>query len=181
MKLIKLNCSACGAPISIPEDIDRLTCANCGTFLVLERGEGYYALKAAEQISEAIHETGRGTQDAIRQGAQDTRKELQRLQLNQALGNANSALNATQAEQRALRRGQITPAIALQLQTLNYQQWNQWEAVRKIQKELDVLEGGPIEQNMTALKNQIKMLDYSLTILNSCTKSSQVQKSKETL
>ncbi len=105
MKLIKLNCSACGAPISIPEDIDRLTCSNCGTFLVLERGEGYYALKAAEQISTAIHETGRGTQDAIREGAQETRKELQRMQLTQAYNAANSALNATMAEMRSLTRG----------------------------------------------------------------------------
>ena len=77
MKIIKLNCSACGAPhLHIPEDIDRLTCANCGTFLALERGEGYYALKAADQISEAIHETGRGTQDAIRQSTQETRNEF---------------------------------------------------------------------------------------------------------
>lgn len=177
MKLIKLNCSACGAPISIPEDIDRLTCANCGTFLALERGEGYFALKAAEQISEAIHETGRGTQDAIRQGAQDTRKELQRLQLNQALGNANSALNATQAEQRALRRGQITPAAALQLQVLNYQQWSQWEKVRKLQKDLDILDSGPIEQNVIALKNQMKMLESSVQILRTCKNSPSIQQS----
>ena len=70
MKLIKLNCSACGAPISIPDNLEKLTCANCGTFLVVEHGEGYYALQAADQISDAIHESGRGTQDAIKQGAE---------------------------------------------------------------------------------------------------------------
>ena len=26
MKLIKLNCAACGAPISIPENLEQLTC-----------------------------------------------------------------------------------------------------------------------------------------------------------
>lgn len=175
MKLIKLNCSACGAPISIPENLENLTCANCGTYLAVEHGEGYYALKAADQISNAIHESGRGTQDAIKQGAEETRKELKRLQLNQAYGTAQSALNATMAEQRTLARGTMTPAAARQLQALNFQEWTQWEDVRRIQMQLDVLEGGPIEQNDLALKSQIDMLDHSILILRTCQTSPKNQ------
>jgi transcription elongation factor Elf1 len=70
MKLIKLNCAACGAPISIPDNLEQLSCSNCGTHLMVEHGQGYYALKSAEQISDAINQSGRGTQDAIREGAQ---------------------------------------------------------------------------------------------------------------
>ena len=168
MKIIKLNCSACGAPISIPEDIDRLTCANCGTFLALERGEGYYALKAADQISEAIHETGRGTQDAIRQSTQETRNELQRMQFTQAYNAANSALNATMAEIRSLTRGNMTPAALQQLDALYFQEWSQWEDIRRAQMQLDILECGPIEQNDLALTNQKDMIDHSILILRTC-------------
>ena len=168
MKIIKLNCSACGAPISIPEDIDRLTCANCGTFLALERGEGYYALKAADQISEAIHETGRGTQDAIRQSTQETRNELQRMQFTQAYNAANSALNATMAEIRSLTRGEMTPAALQQLDALYFQEWSQWEDIRRAQMQLDILECGPIEQNDLALTNQKDMIDHSILILRTC-------------
>jgi len=168
MKLIKLNCSACGAPISIPDNLENLTCANCGTFLVVEQGEGYYALKAADQISNAIHETGRGTQDVIQQTAEETRKELQRLQLNQAYNAADSALHATMAEQRSLTRGQMTPAAIQQLEALNFQEWTQWEDIRRIQMQMDVIQCGPLEQNDLALTNQLDMIDHSILIMRTC-------------
>lgn len=168
MKLIKLNCSACGAPISIPDNLENLTCANCGTFLVVEHGDGYYALKAADQISNAIHESGRGTQDVIQQTAQETRMELQRLQLNQAYNAADSALHATMAEQRSLTRGEMTPAAIQQLEALNFQEWTQWEDIRRIQMQMDVLQCGPIEQNDLALTNQMNMVDHAILILRTC-------------
>jgi hypothetical protein len=175
MKLIKLNCVACGAPISIPENIDHLTCSNCGTHLVLERGEGYYALQAAEQISDAIHQSGRGTQDAVRESAELTNKELKRLQLTQAYGNAHNALNATMSEQRSLARGQMTPAAVQQMNALNFQEWTQWEDIRRVQMQMDVLDGGPIEGNDFGLKNQIDMLDHSILIMRTCPPSPENQ------
>jgi len=54
MKVIQLNCPTCGASISIPETVTQFNCASCGSRLTLEHGEGYYALKAAEKISDAI-------------------------------------------------------------------------------------------------------------------------------
>jgi len=181
MKLIKLNCAACGAPISIPDNLEQLSCSNCGTHLMVEHGQGYYALKSAEQISDAINQSGRGTQDAIREGAQLTQKELKRLQLTQAYGNANTVLNATMAEQRTLARGQMTPATVKQLHVLNFQEWTQWEDVRRIQMQLDVLDGGPIETNTLGLTTQIDMLDHSILVMRSCPPSRENQKILQTL
>jgi DNA-directed RNA polymerase subunit RPC12/RpoP len=175
MKLIKLNCAACGAPISMPENLDHLTCSNCGTHLVLERGEGYFALQAADQISDAIHQSGRGTQDAIREGAELTNKELKRLQLTQAYGNAQNALNATMSEQRALTRGQMTPAAVAQMNALNFQEWTQWEDIRRVQMQMDTLDGGPIEQCDFCLQSQIDMLAHSILIMKTCPPSPENQ------
>jgi len=81
MEIKKLNCTACGAPISVPDDMDYINCAACGSFLAIQRGEGYVALKVAEKISRVIEDSGRGTQEVIRQGSQDTQVELRRMQL----------------------------------------------------------------------------------------------------
>ncbi|MBG0785577.1 MAG: zinc ribbon domain-containing protein [Anaerolineaceae bacterium] len=175
MKLIKLNCSACGAPISIPDNLEQLTCSNCGTFLMVEHGEGYYALKAVEQLSEAIQQSSKGTQDAIREGAQVTQIELKRLQLSQSLSSANSALNATQSEQRILTRSQMTPAAVKQLQELKLQEYAQREEIRRIQKQIDLLEDPSIEVNPKALINQINLLDRSMVALKGCPQSSKNQ------
>ncbi len=181
MKVIKLNCTACGAPINIPENVDQLNCANCGTHLFLERGEGYYALKAADQITSAIKQSGQGTQDAIREGAQVTAKELKRLQLTQSLGNANNALNATMAEQRTLTRGQMTPRTLKQRHALNFQEWTQYEEVRQIQMQIDVLNGGPIEENELGLKRQITMLEHAIRVLKTCPPSPKNDRSLQNL
>ena len=175
MKVIKLNCTACGAPITIPETLEKLTCANCGTHLMLEHGEGYYALKAVEQLSDAIQQSGKGTQDAIREGAQVTQIELKRLQLSQTLSSATSGLNATQMEQRALTRSQMTPAAMKQHQDLKLQEYTQREEIRRIQKQMDLLEGGEIETSPRALMNQINMLDRSITALRGCPNNSRNQ------
>ena len=173
MKLIKLNCTACGAPISIPDNLEQLTCSNCGTFLMVEHGEGYYALKAVEQISEAIQQSGKGTQDAIREGAQVTQIELKRLQLSQTLSGLTTALNATQSEQRTLTRSQMTPAAQRQLQELKAQEYSQREEMRRIQKQSDLLEGGALEVNYQALTNQIHMLERSIAALQGCPQTVQ--------
>ena len=49
MQIVKLNCTACGAPISITEDIDILFCTSCGSKLAVERGDGYITLKLVEK------------------------------------------------------------------------------------------------------------------------------------
>jgi len=34
MEVKKLNCEACGAPIAVPDDVDHINCASCGSYLV---------------------------------------------------------------------------------------------------------------------------------------------------
>ncbi len=157
MKLIKLNCSACGAAISIPDDVDRLTCSACGTFLMLERGEGYYALKAVEQIANVIQESGKSTQDAIRDSAAITRKEFQRLQISQNLNTINSQLHDNQAEQRNLSRSGITtPQMLYSHQQLLLEELNLHDQKRKALIELETLDGVPLEKNMPLLEKLLE-------------------------
>jgi transcription elongation factor Elf1 len=60
MPMIKVNCAACGAPISIPpaSDLEFITCSSCGTSLQVEHGEGYISLKIAEKIAQSIEASG---------------------------------------------------------------------------------------------------------------------------
>lgn len=88
MKIIKLNCTACGAPISIPEQISQLTCSNCGSQLHVERGEGYYALEVAAKITEAI-----------RQSSDASVKEMRRSQIIQSMNHAEDKLAKSRQEQ----------------------------------------------------------------------------------
>lgn len=54
MTVQKVACASCGASISVPSDIDLLTCAYCGSHLIIRKGEGYIASKLAEQASSAF-------------------------------------------------------------------------------------------------------------------------------
>jgi len=58
MVVQKVACASCGAAISVPQDIDLLTCAYCGSHLMVRRGEGYIASKLAEQVTTAVREVG---------------------------------------------------------------------------------------------------------------------------
>ena len=85
MDIATVNCSSCGAPIKIPADLDHFNCAYCGAALVVQRGEGYVALKLAEQVGKTIQEVGQKTLSTIREGAQVTHVELKRLQIGQEI------------------------------------------------------------------------------------------------
>ncbi len=71
MMVQKVACAACGASISVPHDIDRLTCLYCGSNLLIRRGEGYIASKVAEQATSAVRHGGAAIRPAERreQGA----------------------------------------------------------------------------------------------------------------
>ena len=108
IKVQKMACASCGAPLSIPNDVEYLYCAYCGASLVVERGEGYAIMKVAEEVSKTIYETGIGTQEAIREGTGATRAELKRLQLSQELSNSQMQLSNIHAEIRSIERGKKT-------------------------------------------------------------------------
>lgn len=65
MKITKVNCPACGAPISIPEDLDSINCSYCGIFFGREGDEGSIMHKVAEKLTREIEDSGKGTQEAI--------------------------------------------------------------------------------------------------------------------
>ena len=132
MKITKLNCTACGAPISIPEDIDQIVCTACGTSLGIERGEGYVALKIADKLARAIESSGSQTQDAIRESTQVTRDELQKLQLVQELSAAQMQLNGIQSEIRALEHGAKNLKLAAQKLNLRKNEYQLMERIRTI-------------------------------------------------
>jgi hypothetical protein len=165
VKLIKLNCTACGAPISIPDDIDQLNCAVCGSLLYLERGEGYYSLKVAEKIADAIQQSGRSTEDAIRETAEMTQKELRRMQISQNLRAVEGKITATQNEQKMLANQPMNPVRLATMDNLYFQEWCHCEEYRNLQMQLDVLDGPVLEKNELALETQINFIDHSLMVM----------------
>ncbi|MCJ7694409.1 MAG: hypothetical protein MUO40_03200 [Anaerolineaceae bacterium] len=171
MKLIKLNCTACGAPISIPEDIEQLNCAVCGSMLYLERGEGYYSLKVAAKLADAIQSSSKSTEDAIRQTAEMTQRELRRMQLNQSLQNAETKMRAATAQQMAYNEQPLTPQRMPIFHNMIFDEWLHWEECRRLQMQLDVLDGLPIENNELALETQIDFINHSLLIMRQLPKT----------
>lgn len=102
MDIVKVSCKSCGAPIQIPSDVDSFSCAHCGTALVVQRGEGYIALKIAEHITRSIEDTATKTQGVIHTGTQVTQYELKRLQITQEIATLTTSLGNIQAQLRYL-------------------------------------------------------------------------------
>lgn len=136
MKVSKLNCTACGSPISIPEDVNQIVCTSCGTSLGIERGEGYVALKIADKLASAINSSGSQTQDAIRENTLVTRGELQKLQLSHELSSTQMQLNSIQAEIRTVEREMASPRSMAQLLTLRQDEYQVMERIRRMKLQI---------------------------------------------
>ncbi len=132
MNIVSVNCSSCGAPIQVPPDIDQLTCSHCGTTLIVQRGEGYIALKVAEHISKAISEFGQQTREAISEGANLTQVELKRLQIIQDLSTTQMQLSSVQAEIRTLERQKENQTIKKQLKQLYSDETNLTQRIKSL-------------------------------------------------
>ena len=161
MKVVKLNCPTCGAPISIPETVAQFNCASCGSLLTLEHGEGYYALKAAEKIS-----------DAIRSSSNDQVKEMRRTQLVQSRELAEANLMEKRKEYAETATKPWTQYTSSILEQLIFQEWSIAEDYRRCERELDTLDEPEFEKNDLALENQINWIDHSIMILSQLTKES---------
>lgn len=173
MELKKTNCTECGSPIAISDDVQYINCAACGTFYTVERGEGYVSLKAVEKLTKAIQDTGIGTQDVIRENTQVTRTELQRLQATQEISMAEMKLGNLQAEIRGLERAEKSPKTQKQLSNLRGIEFYTLEDLYR--KRLNVATLGPqdiksrlqtAEDHFNWLNSQRNLLpqtDYSTT------------------
>lgn len=118
MNIEKVSCTACGAPLSISPDIENIKCEFCGSTFQIQRNEREVSLKIAEEVSQSIQEVGTRTQTSIEEQAQQTRSELQRLQLQQELSSLQIQLSGTQSEIRELNRAKKTRKIKGQLKEL---------------------------------------------------------------
>lgn len=145
MNIVKLNCAACGAPISIPEDVQQITCTSCGSSLLVDRGQGYVALKVAEKLAKAIENSGTQTQEVIRENTQVTRTELQRLQLSQEIATAEMQLNGIQSEIRTLERESKNPTAVRQLIDLHENEYAVMERLHTLK--LQIAEPSPDDLN----------------------------------
>jgi len=159
MELKKTNCTECGSPIAISDDVQYINCTACGSFFAVERGEGYIGLKAVEKLTKAIQDTGIGTQDVIREGTQVTRAELQRLQVTQGIAMAEMKLGNLQAEIRGLEREQPTPKSLQQIRSLYGIEYNSLEELRRMHLNAAAL--GPQDLN-----SRIKNAEFNLNWLN---------------
>lgn len=136
MEILKLNCASCGSPIQIHNDTEFVTCPSCSTQMVVDRGEDFLSLKIAEQVSQAINQSGTGTQSAIRDGTQTTQSEIKRLQITQDLSMLNLQLSSIQSEIRALQREKQSKTQRLQLNELLNQEGNLKQRIAFLQNAL---------------------------------------------
>ena len=167
MPLIKVNCAACGAPISIPPetDLEFITCSSCGTALQVEHGEGYISLKIAEKIAQSIEESGHATRKVIEENSQLQRHELQRIQLAQELTAAELRLTNIQAEIRMLNRAAGTPTIYAQLVNLYRNEYQVMEHIRSLKTQMTDLACDPIPARLEALKWELGWIPLEVAAL----------------
>ena len=168
METKSLNCSSCGAPISIPNDIDYLNCSSCGTYLSVQRGEGYVALKMVEQVTEKIEQVGQSTETAIRDGTTVTQAELQRLQVTQEIAMMEMQLSNLRSEIRGVQRVGSSKEATQQLYELHFQEYEILERLRQLYYRRDSLGSKNPKTDPQLIKSQISSYEAQVTALNGC-------------
>lgn len=154
MNVTKLNCSACGAPINVPEDVSSINCPSCGTALGIERGDGFIALRIAEKITKAFSEN-----------AQVTRAELQRIQLSSDLNTLQMQLSNILSEIRMVERGPQNYTSKFQLFTLHTQELNYRERIRLLNHQLFAPPPDDISGNMSFIQGEIDAVNSEILVL----------------
>lgn len=166
MKVVKLNCSACGAPISIPENLDRLCCSSCGSTLAVDRGEGYITLKVIENLVKSIQESGEKTHTAIQESAYVTKVELRKMQVSQLISAEEMKMNALQQEMRSLcRQTQQTATSLAQLNSLRLEESNILMRIRALHMDMGRLDEG-WEESLPLFQNDLGYLDEIISRLS---------------
>lgn len=134
MELKQMICPSCTGAVQVPTNMDRITCAYCGSELVVEYSDGDMNLSLAQQIKETLQDVGQKTQGAIRENTGVTQTELQRLQIGQQIGTLQIQLSSIRAEIRALEREkQLSRAAKKQLKELRQEEQECLLQVRNLQ------------------------------------------------
>jgi hypothetical protein len=166
MKIVKLNCTSCGAPISVPEDLDILFCNSCGSKLAVDRGEGYVALKLVEKLAQAVQESGEKAHSAIKENTFVTKTELKKVQLSQSISTEEMKLNSLRQEIRTLTRSvQPTYVMRTQLTNLRLDECNSLMHIRKLNLDMAKLDEG-WDESLEVFQNDLASLNEIITILS---------------
>ncbi|MCX6054381.1 MAG: hypothetical protein NTZ74_05600 [Chloroflexi bacterium] len=167
MKIMKLNCTACGAPISVPDDlVDIFFCNSCGSKLAVDRGEGYVALKVLEKITQTILDSGEKTHYAINENTFVTRTELKKVQISQSIGTEEMKLNSLRQEIRQLsRKLQLSSIESLQLTNLRLDESNSLIQIRKLHLEIARL-NEDWKDSPEVLQTDLASLDEIIALLS---------------
>lgn len=74
MSLIKLSCKSCGAKLELTDDIDRFSCAHCGSEWIVNKSGGIVSLKAVEESVKHIEKSSQATAEHTEILANEIRK-----------------------------------------------------------------------------------------------------------
>ena len=125
MKIAKVECVSCGAPVQIPSDATEFKCEHCGALLSVERTDGEVALSLVEKLNKSIDE-----------GTRVTREELTKLQLNNELSSLRLQASGLRSEIRSLERAKKTWTVRNQLRELNNEYANLSQQIEELLQEL---------------------------------------------
>lgn len=165
MKVIKLNCPTCGAPISVPEAMEFINCASCGSFLAIDRGDGYVALKVAEKLARAIEDSGKDTQDVIRESITVTRSELQRLQAVQEISAIQMRLNNIQSEIRTIQRQPQSLTTENQLKGLHTEEFLAMDQIRVLNQTAKSPAENDVQGQIVFAENEIRLIEAEISAI----------------
>jgi len=165
VKVIKLNCPTCGAPISVPEDMEFINCASCGSFLAIDRGEGYVALKVAEKLAKAIEDSGKDTQDVIRESITVTRSELQRLQAVQEISAIQMRLNNIQSEIRTIQRQPQSLTTQNQLRGLHTEEFLAMDQIRLLNQTAKAPAENDVQGQILFFENEMRLIEAEISAI----------------
>ncbi len=156
MKTVKMNCASCGAPITIPDDVDTITCTACGTSLGIDRGEGYISLKILEKLA-----------DTLKENALVTQLELKRMQLSQMINLEEMKISGLQSELRAAKRlYQADPQNYSDLTDLLLTESDCLLRIRDLNQQIARLEPN-WHETLTSIDEDIRCLERALKPLSS--------------
>jgi hypothetical protein len=106
--LVKLSCKSCGAKLELTDDIDRFSCASCGSEWLVNRSGGIVSLKEAEESLKKIEKSSEGTERHAEVLANQVRLEkimaqIARLQDQRKIISLEPRMNNPAFERRAIR------------------------------------------------------------------------------
>lgn len=158
MRIHKLNCEACGAPILVPDDVDHINCAACGSYLVVERDEGHYVLREVKKVTDAIEKTG-----------QVTSYELRMMTMSQDLSMVEMQLNNLRGEIRSLERAQNSEKpdrkINQQLNDLRYQEFQFLQRMQELHTKIAELSVPDFDNDIQVLTKHLLLTIEMLQVL----------------